>query len=90
MLIESINTRRNEMSLLKAFNLNDELVKINPERNGAAYAIGFTFNEDGDYVITYNKGEVSKIVATIPLAVFKSLTVSYLAHMYSSKVEMAY
>ena len=78
------------MSLFKAFDLNDELIKINPEYNGAAYAIGFTFNDAGDYVITYNKGDLSKVVDSIPKEVYESLTVSYLAHMYSSKVEMAY
>ena len=78
------------MEQQKAQELNNELVKVNPEYNGAGRAIGFAFNCEGDYVITYTKGEVSKVVATIPADIFKAMSVGYLAHMYESKVEMAY
>ena len=78
------------MEKQKAQELNNELVKVNPEYNGAGRAIGFAFNDEGDYIITYTKGEASKVVATIPSDMFKAMSVGYLAHMHESKVEMAY
>ena len=78
------------MEQQKAQELNNELVKVNPEYNGAGRAIGFELNDEGDYIITYTKGEVYKTVATIPSDIFKAVSVGYLAHMYESKVEMVH
>lgn len=77
-------------TLNKAFDLNDALININPTYNGKAYAIGFRFNDNGHYVITFNKGDTGKIVAVIPKDLFESMSVKYLAHMYENIVTMAY
>ena len=78
------------MGMFKAFDLNDALVEINPEHNGGAYAIGFRFDENGNYIVAYNKGEISKDVAVIAKDLFESMSVKYLAHLVAHKVEMAY
>jgi len=76
------------MSLHKAFALQDELIKINPMRttDKTAYAIGFRFSEEGNFVATYNLREIAQISKEL----FDSLSVGYLASMIRNEVEMAY